>query len=149
MTDNLSPEDRIKTMRAVKSQNTGPERRLRAMLIGMGLKGWRLNYKVVSGKPDIAFPEIKLAIFIDGCFWHGCPECNRPLPQKNREYWEQKIGRTIERDKRCQMELTAEGWTVLRIWGHELSKKSDLTPVAEKIRESIDHSRRKTLSGEE
>src|SRR5690606_15221568 len=86
MSDNLTPEDRRRTMQAVKSKKTAPERRLRAFLAGSGYHGWRLNCKDIQGNPDVAFPEQKIAIFVDGCFWHGCPVCNRPLPRANHDY---------------------------------------------------------------
>jgi DNA mismatch endonuclease, patch repair protein len=134
MTDNLTPQDRKRAMQAVKSRGTGPERRLRAMLAGMGLRGWRINYSSAPGNPDIAFPERSIAIFVDGCFWHACPICNRPLPHNNRVYWERKIRRNAERDQRCDAELEALGWRVLRIWEHELKRKADLALAASKIR---------------
>src|SRR3989337_2102654 len=71
--DNLSWEDRRRTMRAVKSKRTGPERRLRAMLAARGFRGWRANPPGIAGKPDFAFPAECVALFIDGCFWHSCP----------------------------------------------------------------------------
>jgi len=120
-------------MRAVKSVNTGPERRLRAMLVGLGLRGWRINYEEAPGKPDFAFPERKVAIFVDGCFWHQCPACNRPLPQNNREYWEKKILRNVQRDRRLDQELASIGWRVVRVWEHQLKKSQDLRPVATEV----------------
>ncbi len=111
-------------MRAVKSKQTKPERQLWALLASCGFRGWKINYTGVLGNPDIAFPQEKIAIFVDGCFWHACPECNRPLPQSNREYWERKINRNIERDKKYNEELAKEGWRVIRIWEHQFKKDS-------------------------
>ena len=93
MVDNLKPEDRRKTMRAVKGRRTRLEKRLFSMLAGMNLRGWKQNYAKVAGKPDAVFLQQKLAIFVDGCFWHGCPVCRRKLPQTNRKYWQTKIAR--------------------------------------------------------
>jgi DNA mismatch endonuclease Vsr len=135
--DNLSPEDRLRTMRAVTSQKTGPERRLRALLAGLRIKGWVVNPKNIPGNPDFAFPHQKLAIFVDGCFWHGCPECQRPLPVNNHAYWARKIQRNIERDKLNTAALLAGGWRVLRIWEHRLKKKTGLAPVSKDLREFI------------
>ena len=73
MPDNLTPADRVRTMRAVKSKRTSPERRLRAVLVGSGIKGWLLNYEALPGKPDVAFPVEKIAVFVDGCFWRRYP----------------------------------------------------------------------------
>ena len=138
MTDNLSPEDRKRTMRAVKSNSTGPERRLRSMLAGLGIHGWRMNYVSVPGKPDVAFPDNKLALFVDGCFWHQCPICNRPLPSSNQEYWRRKIHSNVERDQRYNEELMAAGWRVLRVWEHELKKSADLKLIAAKLQLMLD-----------
>lgn len=72
MSDNLKPDDRKRTMQAVKSKGTRLEKRLFAMLAGMGIGGWKRNVKSIIGKPDVAFPNQKIVIFVDGCFWHGC-----------------------------------------------------------------------------
>lgn len=122
MPDNLTPEDRRRTMQAVKGKKTTPERRLQSFLAGSGFHGWRLNCKDIQGNPDVAFPEYKVAIFIDGCFWHGCPICNRPLPLSNREYWEAKIQRNVERDKIHTQLLEQNQWRVIRLWEHQLKK---------------------------
>lgn len=120
MTDNLTPEERRKTMRAVKGKGTGLERRLFGMLAGMRLRGWKRNVDRLPGKPDVVFPERRIAIFVDGCFWHGCPICERKLPETNRSYWERKISGNVERDKRNMQALVDDGWQVIRIWGHEM-----------------------------
>lgn len=73
MGDNLKPDDRKKTMRAVKGKGTGLEKTIFAMLAGMRLGGWHKNCGSVTGKPDVVFLDQKVAIFVDGCFWHGCP----------------------------------------------------------------------------
>lgn len=120
MTDNLTPEDRRRTMQAVKGKGTKLERRLWAMLAGMRLKGWKKNAADIPGKPDVVFPDLKVAIFIDGCFWHGCPHCCRKLPKTNQEYWERKIRRNIELAELHSAELVRNGWVVVRIWEHEM-----------------------------
>jgi DNA mismatch endonuclease (patch repair protein) len=121
MSDNLSPEDRRKTMQAVKGKGTKLEKRLWAMLAGMRVRGWKKNVDTVTGKPDIVFPNQRVVVFIDGCFWHGCPHCGRKLPQTNREYWERKIKRNIELAQAHNEQLQQEEWTVVRIWEHEMS----------------------------
>jgi DNA mismatch endonuclease Vsr len=120
MPDNLSPEDRHKTMRAVRGKNTSLERRLFAMLAGMRLSGWKKDARTVVGNPDAVFPKERVAIFVDGCFWHGCPHCKRKMPKTNSGYWKRKIGRNIERDQHNRNELTSEGWVVTSIWEHEM-----------------------------
>jgi DNA mismatch endonuclease, patch repair protein len=121
MSDNLKPEDRKRTMKAVKSKGTKLEKRLFAMLAGMGISGWNKNVKSITGKPDVAFPNQKIAIFVDGCFWHGCPYCRRKLPETNYEYWERKIKRNVELAESYNEQLSRDGWTVIRIWEHEIA----------------------------
>jgi DNA mismatch endonuclease, patch repair protein len=134
MSDNLSPADRRRTMQAVKGKGTRIERRLFAMLAGMGFSGWKQNVAEITGKPDVAFLDLQVALFVDGCFWHGCPVCKRPLPVTNREYWERKIGRNVERAKSQNRELRQTGWTVLRIWEHEMK---DTLKVKKRILRTI------------
>lgn len=134
MSDNLSPQDRRKTMRAVKGKGTKLEKRLWAMLAGMGLKGWQKNVDTITGKPDVVFSSQRVAVFIDGCFWHGCPNCRRKMPQTNREYWERKINRNVELAQLHNEQLQREGWVVVRIWEHEMA---DTAMVRGKIRHAL------------
>ena len=135
--DNLSPKDRKKTMQAVRSKGTKIERRLFSMLAGQGLKGWRQNVTNVIGKPDIAFVDKNIAIFIDGCFWHGCQKCNRPIPQTNHQYWKRKIQLNIRRAKSYDRQLRRNHWTVIRIWEHDLTNLSQLPKVKSRILKAI------------
>jgi DNA mismatch endonuclease (patch repair protein) len=138
MTDNLKPEDRRKTMQAVKGKGTTPERRLFAMLAGMGLKGWRKNAGDIIGKPDVVFNDEQVAIFVDGCFWHGCPHCQRKLtPDTNREYWQRKISRNIERARSNNQKLRENRWIVIRIWEHELKTQTDRARIRNEIRQVL------------
>jgi len=137
MTDNLTPEDRRKTMQAVKGKGTKLEKSLFSMLAGMGLKGWRKNANDVVGKPDVVFNAEKIAIFVDGCFWHGCPYCQRKLPQTNREYWERKISRNIQLAQSHNQRLLDDGWIVVRIWEHEIANKTTKEDIRTKIRQAI------------
>ena len=137
MADNLSPEDRKKTMRAVKGKGTKPERLLFSMLAGMRLKGWRKNADDIMGKPDVVFPLEQVAIFVDGCFWHGCPHCQRKLPQTNRDYWERKVNRNIELARQNNQKLSKAGWLVIRIWEHEISNPAERKYIRNKINNAI------------
>jgi len=137
MVDNLSPEDRKKTMRAVKGKGTKLEKRLFSTLAGMRLKGWRKNVNNVPGKPDVVFDNERIAIFVDGCFWHGCPLCNRKLPETNQAYWEAKINRNIELAKAHNQQLFSDGWVVIRIWEHELKNKPAKEEIKAKIRQAL------------
>ncbi|MCB9098605.1 MAG: very short patch repair endonuclease [Anaerolineales bacterium] len=137
MADNLSPEDRKKTMRAVKGKGTKPERMLFSMLAGMHLKGWRKNADDIMGKPDVVFPLEQVAIFVDGCFWHGCPHCQRKLPQTNRGYWERKVNRNIELARQNNQKLGEAGWLVIRIWEHEIRNPAERKHIRDKINNAI------------
>lgn len=141
MPDNLTPADRQKAMRAVKSKGTSLERRLWAMLAGMGLSGWKRGDDSLEGKPDVVFPEQHLAIFVDGCFWHGCPHCQRKLPETNHDYWAGKIAANIKRDKENAALLAEHGWRVVRIWEHELGAKADKRQVRARLRQAINSGR--------
>lgn len=108
-------------MRAIRRRDTSIERALRSELHRRGYR-FRVDYPVPvdgrSPRPDLAFTRRRLAVFVDGCFWHGCPEHGH-IPQKNTHYWAPKIARNIERDREQEARLTAAGWTVVRIWEHE------------------------------
>lgn len=137
MVDNLKPEDRTKTMRAVKGKGTRPERSLFSMLAGMRLKGWQKNVNDIVGRPDVVFPVEQVAIFLDGCFWHGCFQCQRKLPETNREYWKRKISRNIELARENNQKLAEDGWLVLRIWEHEIKTLAARKKVRDEIRHTI------------
>lgn len=136
MADNLKPEDRLKTMQAVRGKGTRLEKRLWAMLAGMRLKGWKKNAESITGKPDIIFTNQRVAVFIDGCFWHGCPYCQRKLPKTNQEYWERKIKRNVALAKLHNRQLRQDGWTVVRVWEHEMS---DTTKIKIKILHALEN----------
>jgi DNA mismatch endonuclease, patch repair protein len=133
MGDNLKPEDRRKTMQAVKGKATKLERRLASMLAGMKLGGWKRNVREVAGKPDVVFPSEKVAIFIDGCFWHGCPYCQRKLPVTNREYWEKKIRRNVELAELHNQKLADDNWSVIRIWEHQMKDPIEMKKLKHHI----------------
>ena len=120
-----------KKMSAIKGSDTKPEQTLRAALRAKGLTGYRVNYKPIPGKPDICFVGRKVAIFVNGCFWHRCPQCNYPDPKHNQAYWLAKFNRTKERDKRILQELEELGWKTIVIW--ECEMKKDLPGIIEKI----------------
>jgi len=92
---------------------------LRARLAALGVRGWRLNASDLAGCPDFVFDARHVAVFLDGCFWHGCRRCQR-VPSSNQEYWVAKVRRNRRRDRRTAAALREQGWTVLRIWEHEL-----------------------------
>lgn len=103
-------------MQANKSKNTKPELLVRSALRQAGLTGYRLHWKKAPGRPDICYPGRRLAIFVNGCYWHRCPYCNLPLPRSNVEFWQAKFQRNRARDRRDVEGLIASGWTVAVIW---------------------------------
>jgi DNA mismatch endonuclease (patch repair protein) len=109
-------------MSRIKGKDTQPEIILRKVLSKAGLKGYRLHYKL-PGKPDIVFPKNRIAIFIDGCFWHKCPSCFIK-PGTNKTFWKENIDSNVKRDKAVTTELKGRGWRVLRIWEHELRREN-------------------------
>ena len=88
-----------------------------------GITGWRRNYPV-KGHPDFVFPKKKIAVFVDGCFWHG-HDCRNTRPADHQEYWQKKRERNMKHDKEVTAMFEARGWTVLRIWECELRKKNE------------------------
>lgn len=125
MTDNVSPEVRRKTMQAIKSSNTSFEDRVHKELWRRGIR-FRKNVRTLMGKPDIAIKKYKVAIFLDSCFWHGCPEHCR-MPSSNTDYWRSKIQRNRARDKAVLEHYSQLGWNVLRVWEHEVKQDFDGT----------------------
>jgi len=108
-------------MGAVKGGgNKTTERRFRSALVRAGLSGWKVRPKGGIGNPDFLFPAAKLAVFVDGCFWHGCPRCRHVL-KRNAGYWTEKIKRNRARDRRTALALRRLGFKILRFWEHELS----------------------------
>jgi DNA mismatch endonuclease (patch repair protein) len=117
--DTFSKAERSRIMSRVKSSgNKSTEAAFITLMTERGITGWR-RHLPIFGKPDFVFRKTRIAVFIDGCFWHGCPKHCR-MPATNRDYWERKIGRNLERDKKVKRELRKAGWTVVRIWEHEL-----------------------------
>src|SRR2546421_3749263 len=108
MADNLTPQARIRAMRAVKSTGTSLELRVLKFFRKHGIKGWRRN-QLMREKPDFVFPEVRVVVFVDGCFWHGCPTCAK-RPSTNRNYWDRKIARNRVRDRTIARALKREGW---------------------------------------
>jgi DNA mismatch endonuclease (patch repair protein) len=97
-----------------------------------GLSGWRRGSNL-EGRPDFIFPALWVAVFVDGCFWHGCPRCYR-RPSSRRAYWDAKVARNKRRDKTVNRVLRKKGWRVLRIWEHELK---DTRKLAARLRSRL------------
>lgn len=120
---------RSRIMSAIRSKrNKSTEERLITIMRLHNITGWRRGYPLL-GKPDFVFPKNRLVVFVDGCFWHGCPRCYNE-PRSNAEFWREKIRRNILRDKKNVRLLRAKRWRAMRIWEHAL--KNDLV-VANRI----------------
>ncbi len=120
-------------MKAVRRRDTGPELALRRALYAAGVRGWRCDYRKAAGRPDIAWPRRRLAVFVDGAFWHGHPSRHRP--GRSGKYWDEKIERNVKRDRTVDAALLNEGWTVVRVWDFEV--KRDLEGVVRKIMDAL------------
>lgn len=119
MADMWSKAKRSAVMGKIRSTgNAETELRLVKVMKQSRITGWRRR-QILPGKPDFTFKPERLAVFVDGCFWHGCPKCYR-APTSNETYWTGKIAGNRARDRRVNAQLRSEGWQVLRIWAHQL-----------------------------
>lgn len=133
--DRLTPEQRKKCMQSNKSKGTKPELVLAKAMWALGIR-YRKNSGSIFGKPDFSFKKYKVAVFVDGEFWHGKDWEQRKAEIKgNREFWIAKIERNIRRDMEVTGRLKAEGWTVLRFWSNDVVKNAGCH--AEKVKEII------------
>jgi len=119
-------------MSKIRGHNTKPELILRKSLWDCGFR-YRLKSKL-PGKPDVVFPGSRTVVFVDGCFWHGCPE-HSVRPATNRKFWDKKLSRNRERDGEVNAKLKMLGWSVLRFWEHEIN--SDVERVVSAIAEQL------------
>jgi len=120
--DVMTPAQRSRCMSKIRGKNTKPELILRRALWRKGYR-YRIHYPI-EGKPDIVFPGKKVAVFIDGCFWHGCP-LHGKKPTNNSDFWRKKIERNIRRDLDVNIALREQHWTVVRVWEHEVADNLD------------------------
>ncbi|MEO7677501.1 MAG: very short patch repair endonuclease [Verrucomicrobiota bacterium] len=121
MPDIWTREKRSAVMSLIRGHgNKATELRLIVIFRAAGITGWRRKHKLF-GKPDFVFRKARVAIFVDGCFWHGCPKCYR-RPDSNKKYWDDKLNRNRQRDKDVNRLLRKKGWRVIRIWEHDLGK---------------------------
>jgi DNA mismatch endonuclease (patch repair protein) len=102
--------------------NKSTEEKLVTLLRAAGIKGWRRQLPL-PGTPDFGFPKERLAIYVDGCFWHGCPRCYT-RPATNQDFWDKKVEDNRARDRRVNGELRSRGWTLMRIWAHTLKNEA-------------------------
>jgi len=127
MADVHTKEQRSRNMTAIRSRgNRSTEGTLLSILKENHITGWRRHYKRLKGTPDFVFPKKKVAVFIDGCFWHGCPRC-KLHSKSNVKFWKEKINNNKRRDKDVNKSLKLSDWSVLRIWEHQLVRTPSIT----------------------
>lgn len=112
--------------------NKSTELRLRMGLVNAGISGWTIHEDGLPGKPDFYFKKNKVAIFVDGCYWHGCPKCGH-IPKTRSEFWSAKIRRNKQRDKNVNKIIRSIGITPIRIWEHEVKNPKNLKIIINKI----------------
>jgi len=133
MADVFTAAKRSGVMSCIRSRgNRDTELRLIALMREYGITGWRRNARVF-GKPDFVFRAVKLAVFVDGCFWHGCPK-HATRPANNWEFWNAKLARNAQRDRAVTRALRASGWKVLRVWECALARTRCVRTVARIVR---------------
>jgi len=136
MADVFTKQKRSQVMSRIRSSgNKETELALVSLFKRHRITGWRRNQKVF-GKPDFVFRSVRVAVFVDGCFWHGCPK-HGTLPANNRAFWKKKLEANKKRDREVTRTLLRQGWQVIRIWGHELEAKDEaklLAKIKRKIR---------------
>lgn len=120
---------RSEQMSRIRSAHTAPERILRAALWQRGLR-YRVQWPTKVGRPDLTFPWLRVAVFVDGCFWHGCPD-HYVRPRGNQLFWQAKLHENVERDRRQTLALEVDGWRVLRVWEHLIFE--DLRSVLDRV----------------
>ena len=138
MPDVFTPEKRSAVMARIRgSRNAATELRVMALFRGYGITGWRRKQHVF-GKPDFVFRRERVAVFVDGCFWHGCPKPKHaPLPKTRAEWWAAKLSRNKSRDRRVNRTLRKAGWIVLRVWECDLALK-DWARIARRIQRALE-----------
>jgi DNA mismatch endonuclease (patch repair protein) len=137
MPDVFTPEKRSAVMALIKGKgNKDTELRMIALFRANGITGWRRNHKL-SGKPDFVFRRERIALFVDGCFWHGCPKPKHaPLPKTRAEWWTAKLARNKARDREVGRVLRKTGWRVIRVWECDMALKN-WPRVARRIQKAL------------
>ena len=133
MTDNLTAEQRARSMSRVRRRDTTPELALRRALRSRGHLGYRVDVRHLPGRPDLAWSRVRVAVFVDGAFWHGHP--SRFRPGQHGVYWDEKIAHNVARDRAADAALGTLGWTVVRIWDFEI--RQDLDGAVSRIEDAL------------
>jgi DNA mismatch endonuclease (patch repair protein) len=131
------PAIRSRTMAAIRGRNNqSTEVRFRMALVRAGINGWETNVEDLVGKPDFFFRKNRLVVFVDGCFWHGCPKCGH-YPKTRSSFWKTKILRNKERDKKNRQKLRRQGIKVVSIWEHSLIDTKQLSLKINMLKTSL------------
>lgn len=137
MPDVFSKEKRSRIMSKIKGKDTKPEKLVRSMLHRMGYR-FRLHVRDLPGSPDVVLPRHRKIVFVHGCFWHGHLGCQRAkLPETNRPFWEEKIGKNIKRDRAVLRELKRNGWKILVVWQCQMRDKNVLEKRLRRFMEKL------------
>lgn len=137
MADIMDSRKRSLLMGRIRAANTTPELAIRRALFALGYR-FRVHGTKLPGRPDVVFGPARVAVFVHGCFWHGCPE-HYQAPRSRADFWRKKLQANKARDKRVRRELPAMGWTVIELWEHEV----DVSPLscAQRVARAVDASR--------
>ena len=131
MTDRLSPTERSRNMSRIRGKHTGPEMRVRRAAHALGLR-FRLHRQDLPGTPDLVFPKLRVALFVNGCFWHRHEGCSKAYsPKSNEDFWRAKFAANVERDARKAAALEAAGWMPVVIWECETADPDALRRIIE------------------
>ena len=132
--DFVTRETRSLYMAAVKSKgNISTEVKMIRLLRQYRLKGWRRHQRNIAGTPDFVWRDKKVALFVDGCFWHGCPHCYK-LPKSNKAFWTKKVAYNRKHDRQIISSLKSLGWKVVRIWECKISRKSTINKICSVVK---------------
>lgn len=134
MTDTKTAVDRSRNMARIRSSDTTPELTVRKALYGLGYR-YRLHHKGLPGHPDIVMIGRKIAVFVQGCFWHMHSGCSKStIPETHKDFWEHKLNGNRQRDLKIRDELLVQGWRVLWVWQCAISRKKDVECLPERLR---------------
>jgi DNA mismatch endonuclease (patch repair protein) len=146
MADWLTKEQRSRNMASIRSTgNKSTEAQFLKILRAAKIWGWRRRPKL-KGNPDFVFNEQRVTVFIDGCFWHGCPRCYK-MPRDNRSYWKSKVESNRRRDRRTTKLLRSLGWKVIRVWEHTLKSSVGRESVLASLRSELGKAGRSRAGG--
>jgi DNA mismatch endonuclease, patch repair protein len=138
--DPLTTDERSARMSRVRSTgNRSTEFVVEAVLRAGKITGWRKHPHDIPGRPDFYFPQKKLAVFVDGCFWHACPRCARRMPRSRRKFWKAKLLGNQQRDNRLRRLLVRRGFKTMRLWEHELRESRWLGRLQRRLGLKIEH----------